>query len=209
MMLISALAALAAATPPEATSAIQSSDPSTGAPAILAARTPLGLADVEALLGRSLHSLQAAPLICGPPGRDGARACRVAQELGAFVIDTPPSLTPGIRMRRMTLSVRADRVEAVSLETSPDNFHTLVGLLNARFGRVAQVHSTAVEISHQVRPRVTMTWCAGDRAASLTDPTPLASLAVRIASLAPPLPGRACGAMWRKSPGQGAAAARS
>jgi hypothetical protein len=104
--------------------------------------------------------------------------------------------------------VRADRVEAVSLETSPDNFHPLVGLLNARFGQVAQAHSTAVEISHQVRPRVTMAWCAGDRTASLTDPTPSASLAVRIASQPPPSPGRACGAMWRKSPGRDAPAAR-
>lgn len=148
--------------------------------AALDAKAPLGLAGVEALVGLPVSTLAAAPLVCGEPGPDGAKACRVARRYGDYLIDSPPRLTDKVRLKRLTLFVRGQSVEAVSLETSPDNFHALIGLLKARLGPPASSHSARVQFAHGAAPRLTMTWRAGGLQASLTDPTPFGTLSVRI-----------------------------
>lgn len=182
MILMSTLAALAALT--------ASAEPSPGDGGSLAIKTPRGLAGVETLVGRSLADLKATPLVCAKPQADGETACRVARRYGAYRIDMPPPLTDKINLRRLTLHVRNDHVEAVSFETSPDNFHALVVLLKTRFGAAVRSRSASVKVASQVRPRLTMAWRAGGMAASLTDPTPFGTLAVRItavdSSSAPP-----------------------
>ncbi len=155
--------------------------------AAMAAEAPIGLAGLEALVGQPLQNLAAAPLVCGEARADGTTACRVARRYGTYVIDAPAPLTEKIRLRRLTLVIRGQTVDAISLETSPDSFHALTHLLKARFGPPAQSRSAAVRFAHGVQPRLTRTWRDAAVQASLTDPTPFNTLAVRIA--AAPSPG--------------------
>lgn len=146
----------------------------------LAGAAPLSLAGVRTLLGRSLESLQRAPLVCGAPRPDRTTACRVARRYGAYVIDDPAPLTAKVRLRRLTLIVRGQAIEAVAMETSPDNFHAVMHLLKARLGPPVRTQSARVRLSGKVLPRVTMTWRAQDAQVSLTDPTPFQTLSVLI-----------------------------
>jgi hypothetical protein len=170
------IAFIALAGAPAAQTTGQSQDPG----AVQAAQSPQGLTGVEALVGIPMSSLAAAPLVCADPAPDGAKACRVARRYGDYLIDSPPPLTDKVRLKRLTLFVRGQSVEAVSLETSPDNFHALLGLLKARFGPPASSHSARIQFAHGAAPRLTMTWRAGGLRASLTDPTPFGALSVRI-----------------------------
>lgn len=148
--------------------------------AALAGAAPLGLTGVQALIGQELPSLARAPLVCGAPRPDGAKACRVARRYGQYVIDDPAPLTAKVRLDRLTLIVRGQIVEAVALETSPDNFHAVTHLLTTRLGAPARTKSARVRLSARFQPRVTMTWRADGVVVSLTDPTPHQTLSVLI-----------------------------
>jgi hypothetical protein len=174
------LSALLALVAMASTVSAQAMDQGQDPGAALDAKGPLGLAGVEALVGLPMSSLATAPLVCGEPAPDGAKVCRVARRYGDYLIDSPPPLTDKVRLRRLTLFVRAQSIEAVALETSPDNFHALLGLLKARLGPPASSHSARVQFAHGAAPRLTMTWQAGGLQASLTDPTPFGALSVRV-----------------------------
>jgi len=146
----------------------------------LAGEAPLGLVGVQALVGQDLRTLGRAPLVCAAPRPDGAKACRVARRYGQYVIDDPAPLTAKVRLRRLTLIVRGQIIEAVTFETSPDNFHAVTHLLNTRLGAPVRTQSTRVRLSGEVQPRVTMAWRADGGQVSLTDPTPLQTLSVSI-----------------------------
>lgn len=146
----------------------------------LAGEAPLGLAGVQALVGRDLQTLQGAPLVCGAPRPDGAKACRVARRYGQYVIDDPAPLTAKVRLRRLSLIVRGQTVEAVAFETSPDNFHAVTHLLKARLGAPVRTQSARVRLSGEDLPRLTMAWRANGTLVSLTDPTPFQTLLVRV-----------------------------
>lgn len=146
----------------------------------LAAAAPLSLAGVRALVGQTLDKLDRAPLVCGGLRPDGTKACRVARRYGAHVIDAPAPLTTKVRLRRLTLIVREQTIEAVALETSPDDFHAVVHLLKARLGPPARTQSDRVRLSGKILPRVTMAWRAQGVQVSLTDPTPFQTLSVLI-----------------------------
>lgn len=148
--------------------------------AALAGAAPLGLAGVQALIGQELPSLARAPLVCGAPWPDGAKACRVARRYGRFIIDDPAPLTAKVRLARLTLIVRGQIVEAIAFETSPDNFHAVTHLLTTRLGAPARTKSARVRLWANAQPRVTMTWRAHGMVVSLTDPTPHQTLSVLI-----------------------------
>ncbi len=146
----------------------------------LAGVAPLGLTGVQALVGRDLQTLQGAPLVCGAPRPDGAKACRVARRYGQYVIDDPAPLTAKVRLRRLSLIVRGQTVEAVAFETSPDNFHAVTHLLKTRLGAPVRTQSARVRLSGEDLPRLTMAWRANGTLVSLTDPTPFQTLLVRV-----------------------------